>query len=238
MSKKTKGKIFIFLWKVTIILCAISLILTCMLDEDEKMQLIFFFISMFLGIMMHVIAYVGEKYVDFRKVTTALKYQIKIKGYNDISYYLSNDNYERDNIKINENIYGDIYYKVKKSGFILSSRKVTLIVTINMKTYDAKTKDLIMNKINDWLVDNLGERNDDYLEVVLVLCLDSINDKFKNYINQDIYQSPEIILLPVGIVLDNSTMYIRVQKEAFLKGRYKKLKKKFIDTINDMIINT
>ena len=237
MSKKTKGKIFIFLWKLTIVLSAIGIILTCITD-DEQMQLIFFLASILLFILMIVIGIIGKKYVDYRKKTTAEKYQVKINEYNDISYYFSNDNYERGSIKIDENIYGDIYYKIDKKWYNLFNRKITLFVTINMKIYDGKTKNLIMEKINDWLTENIGERNgnSDYLEVALVLCIDSINDKFKNYINKDIYQDYRIIILPVGIVLDEKIMYVRVQKEAYLKSNYKKLKQKFMDTMNEMII--
>lgn len=112
------------------------------------------------------------------------------------------------------------------------------MVTINMKEYDSKTKNLIMEKINNWLEENIGERNgnNDYLEVALVLCLDSINDKFINYINKDIFQDYRIIILPVGIVLDEKNMYVRVQKESYLRLNYKKLKKKFMDTIDYMIV--
>lgn len=238
MSKKTKGKIFIFLWKVTIVLAIISIILTCILDEDEKMQLIFFLISIFLGIMMCVIPAIGSKYVDFRKTTTAEKYKIKINSYHDLSYYFSNNNYDTSIIRIDENTYGNIYYRTDKKWYNFFKRKITLIVTIDMKEYDAKTKDLIMEKINAWLKENIGYRNGnaDYLEVALVLCLDSINDKFKNYINKDIFQNYEIVILPVGIVLDEKIMYVRVQKEAYLKVNYKKLKKKFMDTIDYMIV--
>lgn len=237
MSKKTKGKIFIFLWKLTIILSLIGIVLTCIAD-DEQMQLIFFLSSILLFIMMIVIGIIGEKYVDFRKITTAEKYHVNINGYNDISYYLSNNNFERGSIKVDENIYGDIYYKIKKNIFTFFDRKITLVTTINMKTYDGKTKELIMKKINDWLLENFGERNGDFdfLEVALVLCLDSINDKFKNYINRDIYQDKKLIILPVGIVFNEKNMYVGVQKELYLKGHYKKLKKKFMDTIDYMIV--
>jgi hypothetical protein len=128
--------------------------------------------------------------------------------------------------------------KIDKKWYNFFKRKITLMVTINMKEYDSKTKNLIMEKINNWLEENIGERNgnNDYLEVALVLCLDSINDKFINYINKDIFQDYRIIILPVGIVLDEKNMYVRVQKESYLRLNYKKLKKKFMDTIDYMIV--
>lgn len=226
MSKKTKGKIFIFLWKLTIILSLIGIVLTCIAD-DEQMQLIFFLSSILLFIMMIVIGIIGEKYVDFRKITTAEKYHVNINGYNDISYYLSNNNFERGSIKVDENIYGDIYYKIKKNIFTFFDRKITLVTTINMKTYDGKTKELIMKKINDWLLENFEERNGDFdfLELALVLCLDSINDKFKNYINRDIYQDKKLIILPVGIVFDEKNV-CRSAKRIIFKRSLQKIKEK------------
>ena len=231
MSKETKGKIYILLWKISIILTAIFLIISLITEN-----IIYFIIAIFLGIMMHIIPLIGSKYVNYLKKTTAEKYQISINEYKDISSYFNN--YKRGNIKINDDIYGDIYYKIDKKWYDLFKRRITLIATINMKIYDGKTKNLIMEKINNWLTENIGERNgnNDYLEVALVLCLDKINDKFKNYINQDIFQDHEIIILPVGIVLDEKNMYIRVQKEAYLKSNYQKLKKKFLDTIDYMLI--
>ena len=237
MSKKTKGKIFIFLWKLTMILSLIGIILTC-ITNDEQMQLIFFIASILLFIMMIAIGIIGEKYADFRKITTAEKYQIKINEYKDISYYFSNSDYERENIKIDEDIYGDIYYKIDKKWYNLLKKTITLMVTINMKEYDSKIKNIIMENIDDWLIEKFGDRNGnfDHLEVALVLCLDSINDKFKNYINKDIFQDYRIILLPIGIILDEKYMYVRVQKEAYLKANYKRLKKKFMETIDHMIV--
>lgn len=234
--KKKKGRIIVLMWKLTVALTAIGILLT-IFTNNEKYQLIYFISSLVLGTAMLIIGDKGSNYINYRKNTNAQKYDININNYHELIKYLNN------NSKLNSANFSsldgnniNIFYKVEKHWYNYFNKNIFIIVTVSMELFDDKIIDTILQEIDEYISKCVeGYSDSDYIEMSLVLCLEKENNEFKKYINRDIIQTPNIIKLPVGIVFTENKIYISNQESSYNKGKYKLLIEKFMKLFKNII---
>jgi len=182
---------------------------------------------------MFFIQSLDGKYIELTPSSFAEKNKIKYKNYEEvISQFSKNINFNKGSIKINDNVYGTIFYNVKRNWYNIFGKELFLIFIVNMKEYDNETLHLIIDKFEENIGDYVGRfTNNDYVEFTLITCLDHLNKDFIKYIDKDVIQDNNRIKLPVGIVFENNTLYIGTQKSPLFKNRYEKLKKYILNIL-------
>lgn len=227
---KNIEKIIIFIWKISIVLTAFSL-LFMLLADDGYTQLLLFVFSLIFGSIMFSIQFLNGRYIDLKPITIAEKVKIDFNNFQDLVDYISkNINYNKGSIKINDKIQGIVFYEIKRHWYNFFGKEISFIFVVNMKKYDNKTLRLVIKKFEECISDYVGTfATDDYVEFILITCLEESNYEFNNYINKDVVQTNNRIKLPVGIVFNDKLLYIANQKSLLYKSRYKKLRNHVLD---------
>lgn len=232
INKKTE-KLLILLWKISIIIAGLSLLLLLFVASDT-LKLILFIIAMLFGGIMFFIQSLDGKYIELIPKPYAEKIKVDFKNFLEVSAQIEKKcQYEKANIKINDEMHGIAYYEVKRHWYNFFGKEIKFIFVVNMKEYNDKNLELIITKFEESIVDYVGNfTKDDYVEFILITCMENSNKKFENYINDDVIQLSTRIKLPVGIVFSDGLMYISTQKAIMFKKRYEKLKNNILDMLN------
>lgn len=183
---------------------------------------------------MFTIQSLDGKYVNLVPNVYAEKYKISSNNFQEIVNCVQrNINYSKENIRINDVINSIVFYEIERHWYNWLTRKIKFIYVVDMKNFTGKTLDLVIEKFEDAINDYIGRLyNSDNVEFTLIICIDEANDEFMDYINTDLLQEPNRIKLLVGVVLNDSVMYISTQKSIMFKSKYKKLKERMLKIFN------
>ncbi len=219
------------------VLASISLLITLLSGSNERLQLIFFIISMCFGVILLSIDKIAGKYINLMKKTNSEKYHINVCEYKHFVNYISkNLKFDELDLKVSDDVLGNIFYKVDKHWYNFFGREISIVFIVNMERYIQEKLELALDKLDEKLsqcIKNCGEN--DYIEMTLILCLQTSNKEFIKYIDKDVFQTSNFIKLPIGVVFDNQSMYISKQESFLGKGKYKKLKEKVLKLLKGII---
>ena len=98
--------------------------------------------------------------------------------------------------------------------------------------------DIANDSITNILEEYYGcETITDTVDMISVFCVDRITPDFEKLVNSNIQQGFKNGRLPVGISFGGKTIYIAKQKDGFAIGKYKRLRREFIDIMDLQNIN-
>lgn len=233
MKKKFNKKtelLLRFIWILSTLITGLGILLLCF-ASDGFTGLVLLSITIFFGVIMFTIQSLDDKYIDLIPKPVAEKTKIKYNNFQEIINQIDkNCKFEKTSIHINDDINGIAYYESKRHWYNFFGKELKFIFVVNIKEYSDENLELIIKKFENTIVDYVGNfTKDDYVEFTLITCMERSNKKFIKYINDDIIQRSTRIILPVGIVFNENTMYIPTQKTNLFKKRYERLKMNIID---------
>ena len=95
--------------------------------------------------------------------------------------------------------------------------------------------DIINEQFGRFLFDYYeSERITDRIFYCSIICVDRATPDFYTYVNSNILQDFNLIRLPAGISFGEKTLFIAKQKSEIGIGKYKELRKEFLEIIADL----
>lgn len=190
------------------------------------MFILFFISATFMLYLMFKIDIRNEK-------VKPLKFRIDFNNYNSFKIHLY-DSIRKSgysDFEIFENNRFLIEYSIKKN---LTAKKVICLLKCEEMT-DEIYSDFKNNYFEDFghylLKQNKVNATDD-ISIIFVICVDRVNNKFNNYITDNVKQYFGRFNLPLGISFGSKTLYSPIQKGGLYKNKYSSLLKEFKTYVN------
>lgn len=181
--------------------------------------------AMVLYTLIFNVEFVGKKSKPFKIdliVKTHKKLVENISGYLLIKgfYEFELVNYNSFQIKM--------FYKIKNYIFL---KRIDFIILIMKDQLEKGDLELFDEKINGLIDKNLNNFKSNVYSYTPIICVNKNSNIFRKYINTNVIQSFKIFKLPVGILYEDSKIFIAKQKDGPAIAQYKKLKKFFMKLI-------
>lgn len=241
-----KNKHKIILVKVVISLAAIFTSFGTMFAAMYEMELYSNFIGE-IKTLAYVLLAIGFLFgfimiglmfkIDIRpEKTKPKKYKILVNHFNELKQVISKkikeENYNE--IKVYENNRYKIEFGVKNKF-----REQYIIALLNLEELTEEIyqefKDNYFEDFGNHLIQN-GEINPSKtINLIYIICVNKKNKVFTNYVQRNVYQGYQRYNLPIGIDLENKTVYIATQSDGMAPNQYRKLKRMFEKYIDGII---
>lgn len=240
MSNKNK----IILVKSVIALCGFLMVLTIVAGFAFEFHLLEFISNEVMEkiyMIMFILCFISAPFmwylmfkIDIRdEKVKPLKFKIDFNNYNIFKLNLYNSIHKNgySDFEVFENDKFLIEYSIKKN---LTAKKVICLLKCEEMT-DEIYNDFKNNYFEDFghylLKQNKVNATDD-ISIIFVICVDRLNNKFNNYITDNVKQYFGRFNLPLGISFGSKTLYSPVQKGGLYKNKYNSLLKEFKTYVN------
>lgn len=235
MKKKTNmtkiEKMFLFFSVLTLLCWFVFPVVALVLSLFNEKLIIFYDISLGLGMIFGVIAVCILFFTDIldKPVSKGVpsKIKLKFKTFEEVNLYLTKI---LKNAKYKSYISNNIKFYYKNLGYKKGFSQELEVYSI---VYVEEMDENILSKIENEFIKLLEEihmSNVNYTCLIPIIITQNKNEIFENYIKFELVQEKYRKLLPVGYLLENRTLYIVNQTSSIGIGYYNEIKKRFIKT--------
>ena len=170
------------------------------------------------------------KYIKSKPVK-AQKFQLEFSNYELFSGYIDNvlakKNYEKRVLKNSiDNAEISMYF---------NNQHLNLLKAVALIRVSEVTEELIDKfdeEISNFFCDYYeNEETHDYIDLIIILCVDRITPVFHKYVNSNLQQEYKKGKLLVGISFGGKNIYISNPKGSFAYKKYKYLQKEFFELL-------
>ena len=201
-------------------------------NEEIAMFLIYSNIFAFFGvgilfiILLHVFGGIKSKPVK------AEKRPLVFASYNELSLFLQKRllqrKFQMEKSLIIANGELTLYFK-KTKLWTLECFSIVRVPELTDELLD-NANEIITNMLNKYY----GHKTiTDTVNMISIFCVDRITPTFQKLVNSNVQQGLKNGRLPVGISFGGKNIYLPKQKEGFAIAKYKRLRKKFIDIMEE-----
>ena len=120
---------------------------------------------------------------------------------------------------------------------VFTRKKLWMLESIYVVGVDELTNDslnTIYEKFDEFLMEFYGKSViTDWVSVIIIICVENDSPSFHKFVNSNINQTFKFFQLPVGVSFKTRKLLIARQKDGYAVGKYKKLRKQFLEIIRD-----
>ena len=232
-------KFFILMAFIFTILFWISLIIFGKQAEFTEQYYFFEKVSIVVGIMhavLGMVVFILMCKIDIRpERTKPTKYKINTIDFGSLkqNIYMKLKEEKYTEFKVYQNSRYKIHYSIKSK---LNNQYIVSLFNLDELTEEIyqEFKNNYFEEFDNYLIQNNEINPRKSLNLIYIICVSKKNKVFNNYVQRNVYQGYQRYNLPIGIDLENKTVYIATQSDGMAPNKHRKLKRMFEKYIQDI----